>query len=460
MKRQLVHTDDAYRGISTWLTNKGYEYNETKLDTDSAEFEVKLNSYRIIIMFNAQTQLYTFTMLNGKVQSSKTLKSLMERFDMYYHINIVIVPTAKKVADAYEKELGIRTVFENFVGNIVSGYTVKFKEVGSESRGIRVTEESEVVYHACYVEYDDEGGYSVFEEADFDVSGRECKRIKEVFSLEKLADGDNAIFDIENGVLNYDDGDVSLVLRQDEDDLILTEGNYGIMKTKGVKVKARTLVGVVKEVIGQKIWEPISIYDHIKSYLNEEDKLVIDGTEYPLRSIGDMLVIRDGKRDVDIKSLDDFELFYQSHQPTESVTTVVETSDFDGESEVEEPVAESDEPEASQGVGQEEPVEAEKDDAEPVTEEDEGTNSASVVKLLYKGEELVAVRFVNQEGIYDVEPDIVRKAGLDIERIQGVSKLFIKNGLVISDDERKLKKFSHKVSDEKEVHKLLESLFI
>ena len=77
MKRQLVHTDDAYRGISTWLTNKGYEYNETKLDTDSAEFEVKLNSYRIIIMFNAQTQLYTFTMLNGKVQSSKTLKSLM-----------------------------------------------------------------------------------------------------------------------------------------------------------------------------------------------------------------------------------------------------------------------------------------------------------------------------------------------------------------------------------------------
>lgn len=475
--RKRIYTDNAYRDISTWLTNRGYDYTETKLDSDSAEFEVLLGSYHITMSFNAQKQLFCFTMLNGKVKSSQSFKTFTENFDMYYHIHIEMIPMAKKVADSFEKDVNIRTVFDNFVGSINQGYTVKFKELGSDSRGFRVTESSPVVYHISYVEYnDDEGSYDVLEEADYDVSGKKCVRIKEPFSLQKLDDGDCAIYDHETGQLNYDNGNVSLVLKQDgEDDLILVEGNKGIMSTKGVKVKSRNMKGILKEVLGQKIWEHIPLYNEIKSYLTADDKLVVGGVEYPLRSIRNMLVVNDGKRDIDIRSVDDFEVFIQAHQPTEGVSSIMETSDFDG-AEVAEgteaPVEEAQtapEKDENANTGESDAVSEDEEtpeshdlqqsDAEDI-DDDSDDESASTVKLLYKKDELFAVRFINSEGIFDVSPELIKKAGLDIDRIQGVSKLFIKNGIVISDDERKLKKFSHNVTDEGEVLKLIESLFM
>lgn len=514
MRTKIVQTDVACNQIRSWLNNGGYRFEDIRLNMDCYEVAVQMSSYRVKIMFDAQKQLYSFEMLNGKVKTSTMFRDLKDKFDTYYHINMVIVPNAKRVADSYENVLNIKTVFDNFVGHIKTGYTVKFKELGTDFTGLRVKEVSNDVYHVCYASYSQDGSYEVLSEAKYDVSQKECTMIEhdakeddnlyeesyahqgdaQVKSadefLASLANGDTAVF--KDGALVYNNNGIALVFKQIDDHIILVRGNIGFKYITHAEVYGQNLEELCNNSAILVDWREIPILDELNRDIIKDGYLQLGDSQFPLGSFKEYMTvidITDNDKVLGIRNTDSLKKFISMKCPPSKIAVVISRL-FDKEADEPELVeVDSDDMSAIARVVEENTsamgvtsvvdtittvVDTSEEDSkstidsvvEQITTKTEqalpvpvGDGIETSVKLVLRDGAPVYVRFIHGEDLYNVPVDLAEKCGLDTASIVDTTEVVVKGGICMTEDERTYHKFARKVTDEQEIWTFIYNLF-
>lgn len=434
---RVMYTDEASNLLVNWLSSKGYEYAQSKLSSDCAEYDVSINNTSIKVWFDAGKQLFGFDRLHGGVKTG-SFEVISEQFDNYVEINTIIIPESKLIADTYERKLGIKSVFDTFVGKSETGYTVKFRDVANKVKGIRVKPslDEEGVYQALYVEYTGDNSYSVIDEVVY-ILNKNTGAVSEyntVFELKDLECEDAKWCD---GVLVYDKDNLYLEFETDADGVVLVRGNNGLYYTLGIKLTSKTLNELINEVLNLECWEHIPLYEEISDNLTENDELIIEDKVYKIKSKGTSLLIKDNNRWVEVKDSFTLEGFIMSHSSAEGIVDVAE--EF-----------------TSKGVSEE--VHEDEKPTKPVSDTSQSTDDVQVKKL-YKDGKLLYVRFVVDGNIYDIKPEDVEKFGLDCNRIKEKSEVFFRFGMEMTDEELALKKFAVSIKTDEKVKEIIASLF-
>lgn len=450
-RQRVIYTDEASTLLTDWLNSRGYEYTQSKLNSDCVEYDVQINNTYIKVWFDSTKQIYGFDRLHGGAKTG-SFEVVTKQFEDYVEINSVLIPEAKVVADTYEKKLGIKSVFDTFVGRSDTGFTVKFRDVTNKIRGIRVKPSPDKeYYHACYVEYSDDKSYSVIDETRYTfVDKLKVEEVSDDFDLASLAD-ENCTWNEKQGVLSYFNNDLRLNFKQEDDKVILISGNSGLLYTIGIELHSRTLDTLVDEAVQCDCWEYIPLYDEIKQRINKDtEELIIDGKAYKLRSVGTGLCIVEGNIMVEIPSIDAFEEFIQRHiakaksQEVEGIVDAVEELATKGVSAT---ANTSDTVEPKETVSKKQGIKIKE---EP---------SDIQLKLVTQEGALRYVRFILDANIYDIMPDKVVENGLDYNRIREKTDVFLKHGMEMTEDELNLKKFAVVVKDDEKIREIIASLF-
>lgn len=436
MGKGVIYSDEACKLLTDWLEENGYEYEQGNMNAECVEFSVKIGNYSILVWFSTERQVFGFNMLQGGSKTSSKFDGFKSSFEVYIKIYTEIIPNAKKVADVYEKFIGESTIFNKFVGNSMSGFTVLFNIVGKDRQGLRIKCLSSSIYRVDYVEYESSKSYRVLQSDDYVINGDTAERVLAEVSLEDLAkESENASYDEETGLLTFKDSVNTLVFEKTEEGIFLRDSNSKLLFTKGVRLESTTLGNLVSEAIETSCWDYIPLYAEIKDYLTEDEDLCVDDKQYILSSEGKNLVILDGSKRIKVSNVGELELFIQSKMPVKPIETL--------EEEVEEQ--------------EEEPEEL----VEDVEEEEEmlkGSDEEMRVMLLVDEGETIAVRFVGKT-ISDVPVELAEANGLPIKRIRAKSEVFEKHGLAVTQEELDMKMFSESIEDAKKVKGLIASLF-
>lgn len=140
------------------------------------------------IFFDTQKQLFGFNLLTGGVKTFKTIEQFVAMFDTYAYINVVFIPKAKVVADTFEKDLSLNSVYKTFVGNKNIGFSAIFQVLGADTQLIVTECKEENLFKADYVQPTTGGEKTVIVERFYTLSVEddgtmECYRKLEVSEI-------------------------------------------------------------------------------------------------------------------------------------------------------------------------------------------------------------------------------------------------------------------------------------
>lgn len=140
------------------------------------------------IFFDTQKQLFGFNLLTGGVKTFKTIEQFVAMFDTYAYINVVFIPKAKVVADTFEKDLSLNSVYKTFVGNKNIGFSAIFQVLGADTQLIVTECKEENLFKADYVQPTTGGEKTVITERYYilsveDDGTMECYRKLEVSEI-------------------------------------------------------------------------------------------------------------------------------------------------------------------------------------------------------------------------------------------------------------------------------------
>lgn len=140
------------------------------------------------IFFDTQKQLFGFNLLTGGVKTFKTIEQFVAMFDTYAYINVVFIPKAKVVADTFEKDLSLNSVYKTFVGNKNIGFSAIFQVLGADTQLIVTECKEENLFKADYVQPTTGGDKTVIVERFYTLSVEddgtmECYRKLEVSEI-------------------------------------------------------------------------------------------------------------------------------------------------------------------------------------------------------------------------------------------------------------------------------------
>lgn len=140
------------------------------------------------IFFDTQKQLFGFNLLTGGVKTFKTIEQFVAMFDTYAYINVVFIPKAKIVADTFEKDLSLNSVYKTFVGNKNIGFSAIFQVLGADTQLIVTECKEENLFKADYVQPTTGGEKTVITERYYilsveDDGTMECHRKLEVSEI-------------------------------------------------------------------------------------------------------------------------------------------------------------------------------------------------------------------------------------------------------------------------------------
>ena len=430
-----IHADTALSDLTNGLS---YDYEIGNVTDDDVEVFITKDDIQVCVWFSCDKQMYGFNLQNGGSKSFRTVDNLIEAVDVYMNVLTVLLPHAKMVADTFEEEVGIKTVYNRFVGRKDTGYTFIFPQVGEPSHGIRVQalDQSGVIFNALYVEYysQDTGmvrGYNPKVERNYTIQDGIVKDVSNTLLLDSLV-CENAVLSDDGQYLTYKDDKCFFVLTIDDNQYKYVKGNVGVHKVieEGYITSRDSLDSIVEEFKSNAITESIELINLINSSLSyneyntldsdvsidiQLEYLGIDGVRYPLRSIEDVLYIND----ICIETEEDFKVFLSRYcKKKYKKPEVLDINNL----------------------------------------VQEQSNS---IKLMTGENNEKFVRFSNKDGIFDISVGVAKKLGVPLSRIVETDELFMRNGILMSNEELRLKKFAINISDDMELcEKLIESLFM
>lgn len=96
------------------------------------EMTATQNKVQIGIFYDRMKNVFGFNMLQGGCKTYPSIDQFVTMFTVYAHIHTDFIPAAKRVADMFEQEAKISTVYKTFKGNMEVGFIAVFQVLGEE----------------------------------------------------------------------------------------------------------------------------------------------------------------------------------------------------------------------------------------------------------------------------------------------------------------------------------------
>lgn len=135
---KTYQADEAIARFRQCYDEARLSYEITESSADFVRITVTKDNVSIDTWFDFNTQLWGFDLLQGGHKQFPKFEEFEDFFGTYLSIHTVFIPNAKIVTDAFEKEYGINTVYDNFSGNKKNGYVARFKVLGSSEQMVLV----------------------------------------------------------------------------------------------------------------------------------------------------------------------------------------------------------------------------------------------------------------------------------------------------------------------------------
>lgn len=165
----MLYSDSALEQLRTCLTNNGYPFEMNQLDEKIVRLNVKISDYIIPVWFLVDKQIFGFDMIIGGSKTCSSIEDFNKYFTTYIHINVDFIPKAKLIADVFEKDLGVNSVYDTFSGNKEEGYVAKFRILSIPGQYFLVSQDT-TLYVARLVTYSEDGSrFKVLKEYKYDL---------------------------------------------------------------------------------------------------------------------------------------------------------------------------------------------------------------------------------------------------------------------------------------------------
>lgn len=166
---KTFQADEAIAKFRNCFDEAGLEYEIVDSDASNVRLEVRRDDVTLCAWFDVEQQLWGFDLLQGGHRTSNKFEEFEDLFGTYLSIHTVFIPNAKIVTDAFERELGLNTVFDSFSGNKQKGYTAKFKVLGSGDQNVLVHRVPEGYLARLVVPDEEEGKYKIRLEYKYEI---------------------------------------------------------------------------------------------------------------------------------------------------------------------------------------------------------------------------------------------------------------------------------------------------
>lgn len=445
----MLYSDTALEQLRTSLTNMGYPFETNQLDEKTVRLNVKVSDYVIPVWFLVDKQIFGFDMINGGSKTCTTIEEFTKYFSTYIFIYVNFIPKAKIIADAFEKDIDINTVYDNFSGNKEEGYTAKFRVLSTPGQFVLICKDSSL-YSARLVTYTEDGSrVRVLTEYKYDLDDvNNITHVPTIYSyLAKLTElyGENDSVNIDRvGIETFEFTIEDLHITADVL-FAYTKISYLIKDINGV---------VFDEVV--EINNPYELQDlYLKCHDSYEAKSLDEDDSEP-EQVDEENQESEFSEQSDVDSVDESEIG-SSIENTEPVNEDSEAivSEEDSETEQVEPEnSEEDDLEAST---------EENSEVEPNTDPEEDkileSTNFSVKKVIGEENDL-GLQFIVDDKIYFINAEAAAGHGVPLDRFSEVVGTTEKHGVVMTADEIALRTFSKNVSsDVKKCEELIFRIF-
>lgn len=441
----MLYSDTALEQLRTSLTNMGYPFETNQLDEKTVRLNVKVTDYTIPVWFLVDKQIFGFDMINGGSKTCSTIEEFTKYFSTYIFIYVNFIPKAKIVADAFEKDININTVYDNFSGNKEEGYTAKFRVLSTPGQFVLICKDNSL-YSARLVTYTEDGSrVRVLTEYKYDLDDvNNITHVPTIYSyLAKLTElyGENDSVNIDRvGIETFEFTIEDLHITADVL-FAYTKISYLIKDINGV---------VFDEVV--EINNPYELQDlYLKCHDSYEAKSLDEDDSEPEQTIEESQESELSEQN-DADSIDNSET-----ESTESANEASEAIALEEDSEPE----------------QDEPNDSEEDDLEASTKENSEvesntnpeedkileSNNFSVKKVIGEENDL-GLQFIVDDKIYFIDAEAAAGHGVPLDRFSEVVGTTEKHGVVMTADEIASRTFSKNVSsDVKKCEELIFRIF-
>lgn len=433
----MLYSDTALEQLRTSLTNMGYPFETNQLDEKTVRLNVKVTDYTIPVWFLVDKQIFGFDMINGGSKTCSTIEEFTKYFSTYIFIYVNFIPKAKIVADAFEKDIDINTVYDNFSGNKEEGYTAKFRVLSTPGQFVLICKDNSL-YSARLVTYTEDGSrVRVLTEYKYDLDDvNNITHVPTIYSyLAKLTElyGENDSVNIDRvGIETFEFTIEDLHITADVL-FAYTKISYLIKDINGI---------VFDEVV--EINNPYELQDLYLKCRDSYEAKSLDEDDSEPEPIVEENQDSDSSEQNDADSIDNSET-----ESTESANEDSEAVDLEEDNEPEQD--EENDLEASP---------EENSEVEPSTNPEEGkileSNNFSVKKVIGEENDL-GLQFIVDDKIYFIDAEAAAEHGVPLDRFSEVVGTTEKHGVVMTADEIASRTFSKNVSSD--VNKCEELIF-
>lgn len=460
----MLYSDSALEQLRTFLNNHGYPYETNQLDEKTVRLNAKIGDYTIPVWFLVDKQIFGFDMINGGSKPYTTIDDFGKYFTTYVYIYTNFIPKAKLIADKFEQDIKINSVYDIFSGNKEEGYTAKFRVLSHPNRVILVSEE-DTIYTARLVEYVEDGTkHKLITEYKYELDDvGNVSNIPTIYS-----------YYAELGRL-YGDSDTI--------DIDRIGFSTFVFHIEGMDIKADVLFSYkrvfysIQEINGVAVDEEVDLDDPYRLqdlYLKCSDLYELNSIDVDVASEETQQETTEASEDESVEASDstaEAEPAEEVETPEDTLQEVSEESSEDTlqegseNTEQEDEAEPTDDDEASEGDEQE--VTDETNDSEEETSESETsvyedkedssleTGNFSVKKVLGLTSEDYGLQFIDGETIYFVNAQVATQLGVPLDRFSEVVATQEKHGVVMTTDEISMHTFSKNVSSDEDTCKKL-----
>lgn len=445
----MLYSDTALEQLRTSLTNMGYPFETNQLDEKTVRLNVKVSDYVIPVWFLVDKQIFGFDMINGGSKTCSTIEEFTKYFSTYIFIYVNFIPKAKIIADAFEKDININTVYDNFSGNKEEGYTAKFRVLSTPGQFVLICKDSSL-YSARLVTFTEDGSrVRVLTEYKYDLDDvNNITHVPTIYSyLAKLTE----LYG-ENDAVNIDRVGIETFEFTIEDLHITADVLFSYTK---ISYLIKDINGVVFDEVVE-INNPYELQDlYLKCHDSYEAKSLDEDDSEP-EQVDEENQESEFSEQSDVDSVDESE--------TESSIENTEPVNEDSEIIVSEEDSETEQGESENS--EEDDLEAsteENSEVEPNTDPEEDkileSTNFSVKKVIGEENDL-GLQFIVDDKIYFIDAEAAAGHGVPLDRFSEVVGTTEKHGVVMTADEIALRTFSKNVSsDVKKCEELIFRIF-
>lgn len=410
-----MHTDEALNQLRGTADKLGYTFNLGSLGADKVEVKY---GYKDITLFawyqrTGKDENFGFDLLQGGSKAYSTIEEFTSLVNIYMFINADIIPIAKSIADVFEKELSVNSVYKTFKGNQEQGYVILFNVLNDSSSEIRIRLVGDTEYSATYIKYTDESNET------FSIESEKHYFVDDVGNITVKLDIQDYIKDLYE---RYSESEDINIRRYSQDSFEFD--------------------------IHTKLHLNVSIY------VNDENHYI-----YKVHSAVDKSgkeLVQDG--DVEISLTDSFDLeeLYDKFVKQENIHGITDLIDERKENisspaevfeDFEESISESDEEIFDEVVDEivdevvDEIVYETVTKSEKTVEVKEKVNldnkdvDSMEIKLITEDGKIIDVRFSYPDKILDMNVDVAKEVGIPIHRIATREERILKRGMLITEEE-------------------------